>query len=131
MDQQELNGKFLILGSASKVLIKQSSESLAGRISYHEIGPLILQEILPDIAWHKHWMNGGYPKSILHDDNEESFEWRLNYIRIFRQRDLSQIGFFVSSTIIERFWKMLAHCHGQIINYSSLGNSLGGITPYY
>jgi len=125
VDENERNGQFLILGSASRDLIHQSSESLAGRIAYLEITPFSYGELPGTISLEDHWVRGGYPRSILQADAEESFEWRLNYIKTFLERDIPQLGFSIPAKTLERFWTMLAHTHGQIINYSNLGKALG------
>lgn len=114
--------KFLILGSASRDLIQQSSESLAGRISYIELTPLSLKEAAGDL--HTHWIRGGFPKSYLAQEDKTSEEWRLNYIKTFLEQDLFMLGLSISPTVMQRLWTMLAHYHGQIVNYSELGQSL-------
>jgi uncharacterized protein len=128
IDEQERNGQFIILGSASPDLIRQSSETLAGRISHLELTPFLLGEVanatdLPMLR--KHWLRGGFPRSYLMSDDRGSFEWRLDFIRSFLERDIPQLGFRVPAKTLERFWKMCAHLHGQILNSSKLGESLG------
>jgi uncharacterized protein len=125
VDESDKNSQFLILGSASRDLIKQSSETLAGRISYIEITPFHFLELDEIVKQEDHWLKGGYPRSILQEDLEESFDWRENYIKTFLERDIPQLGFSIPAKTLERFWQMLAHTHGQIINYSNLGKSLG------
>lgn len=124
IDERERNGQFLVLGSASPELIKQSSESLAGRISYIELTPLILKE-LGASSLRALWLRGGFPRSYLAPDDKTSFEWRLDFIRTFLERDLPQLGFSLSAKVIERFWRLCAHSHGQLLNQSKLGSSLG------
>ncbi len=125
IDDAGTNGQFLILGSASRDLIKQSSETLAGRIAYLEITPFDLLEVCEEgYSANEHWFKGGYPKSLLQEDLGESIEWREDYIRTFLERDLPQLGFNIPATTLDRFWRMLAHCHGQLVNYSTLGKSL-------
>lgn len=124
IDRNKTNGQFLILGSASRDLIKQSSESLAGRISYIEITPFTQQEI-PFLEKREHWLRGGYPRSILPDNNETSIQWREDYIRTFLERDIPQLGFQIPAHTLGRFWRMLAHSHGQILNSSKLASSMG------
>ena len=125
VDENNKNFQFLILGSASRDLIRQSSESLAGRIAYLEISPFLFNEMPDNIEPEEHWLKGGYPKSILQKDSEESYSWRENYIKTFLERDIPQLGFSIPAKTLERFWTMLAHNHCQILNYSSLGKSLG------
>lgn len=124
IDRNKINSQFLILGSASRDLIRQSSESLAGRLSYIEITPFLQSEI-PFIALDKHWLRGGYPRSILAEDSEISFQWREDYIRTFLERDIPQLGFQIPANTLSRFWRMLAHSHGQILNASKLAGSMG------
>ena len=116
------NKQFLILGSASGSLLRQSSESLAGRIDYIELTPFNLIEV-ENIE--KLWLRGGFPKSYLAKNYEQSLKWRKNYITSFIERDLPALGLSLNSTNMRRLWMMLAHCHGQLLNYSDLGRSLG------
>ncbi|MDP2193991.1 MAG: ATP-binding protein [Alphaproteobacteria bacterium] len=113
--------KFLILGSASQDLIQQSSETLAGRIAYLELPPFQLDEI-DDL--NKHWIRGGFPISFLAMTDTQSEKWRVNYIKTFLERDLSQMGFQIAPQNMRRLWNMLAHYHGQIANLSELSRSL-------
>ena len=125
VDERGQNGQFLILGSASRDLIRQSSESLAGRIAHLEMTPFHFSEIHHLTSATEHWTKGGYPKSLLQQEAGESVAWRVDYIKTFLERDLPQLGFSVPAITLERFWKMLAHSHGQVVNYSNLGKSLG------
>ncbi|MBP7190496.1 MAG: ATP-binding protein [Rickettsiaceae bacterium] len=113
--------QILILGSASSELIKQSSETLAGRISYIEMNPFSLKEV-GDI--NKLWQRGGFPKSFLAQSDKVSNEWRKNYIRTFLEKDIRNLGFDISAQTMRRFWYMLAHYHGQIFNASEIGRSI-------
>lgn len=115
--------KYLILGSASRDLIQQSSETLAGRIGYIEVTPFQLQEI-PD-SQTLLWKRGGFPKSYLAETDELSFKWRLDYIQTFLEQDIPNLGISIPPAELRRFWAMLAHYHGGILNYSELGRSLG------
>lgn len=118
------NIKFLVLGSASKDLIKQSSETLAGRIGYIELTPLVLSESeFLDID--NLWVRGGFPLSYLADNDELSFLWRQNYVKTFLERDIPRLGFSIPTIQLRRFWMMLCHYHGGIFNSSELGKSLG------
>lgn len=114
--------KYLILGSSSRDLIRQSSESLAGRIGYVELTPFMFEETgnLPIL-----WNRGGFPKSYLAQSDAASTEWRTSYITSFLERDLAALGFNISPQEMRRLWSMLAHYHGNILNYSELGRSLG------
>lgn len=112
---------FLILGSASQELIKQSSETLAGRISYIEMTPFQLSEVEEE---QKLWVRGGFPKAFLSPNIEISFDRRKNFIRDFLEEDIPTLGFQSSPQLIRRFWNMLAHYHAQIFNASEIGGSL-------
>lgn len=115
------NRRYLILGSASRDLIHQSSETLAGRIGYIELTPFQLTECFDQ---DRLWKQGGFPKSYLQEDTPLSWAWRKQYISTFLERDLPNMGFPVSSQDMRRLWTMLAHYHGNIMNYSELGGSL-------
>lgn len=115
IDENKRNGQFLLLGSASPNLLKQSLESLAGRIAYLELTPFLYQELIHDDnmkVLRKLWLTGGFPRSYLAVDQRESFEWRSNFIKTFLERDIPQLGFKIPSKQIERFWMMCAHVHG-------------------
>jgi predicted AAA+ superfamily ATPase len=120
-DQHEKGRKFLILGSASRDLIRQSSETLAGRIGYIELPPFSLIETKNEKTL---WLRGGFPPSYLAETDEISFAWRQAYIKTFLERDIPQLGFQIPSEHIRRFWLMLSHYHGQILNSSELARSL-------
>jgi len=128
IDRQGTNGQFLILGSASPDLIRQSSETLAGRIAYLELTPFLLSEIdgrtAPD-RLRQLWLRGGFPRSLLAKDEAESFDWRQDFIRTFLERDIPSLGVNIPARRLERFWQMCAHVHGQLLNRSKLGDSLG------
>lgn len=114
--------KFLLLGSSSRELIGQSSESLAGRVAYVELPPFNLLEV-PD--FYKLWMRGGFPKSYLAQTDRDSFVWRNHYIRSFLEQDIPAMGLSVNISILRQFWEMLSHYHGQIFNSNEIGQSLG------
>jgi len=127
IDTRGRNGQFLILGSAGRDLIRQSSESLAGRIAYLDLNPFLLFEIE---AAHKGdirelWLRGGFPRSYLATNDDISFEWRQDFIRTFLERDIGMLGFRMSPARLGRFWKMCAHIHGSLLNASKLADSLG------
>jgi len=124
VDEWNKNGSFLILGSASRDLLQQSSESLAGRISYKKLTPFLWKELNGKYSIEKYYAQGGFPRSILANDNESSFEWRENFISTFLERDLLFWRGFTPATM-RRLWQMLAHVNGQTIDYSRLAKSLG------
>ena len=124
IDQRKRNGQFLILGSASRDLIQQSSETLAGRIAFLDITPFDIEETGKG-KFHRHWLRGGYPRSFLAKNDNLSLDWRYNYIRTFLERDIPQMGFNIPAKTLERFWKILSHSQGQTLNSSKLGDILG------
>jgi predicted AAA+ superfamily ATPase len=116
--------KFVILGSASRDLIRQSSESLAGRIAYFQLGGFHLSDIDPGnikILWQR----GGLPRSFLAASYNESLLWRNQYVTTFLERDIPQLGITIPARTLRRFWTMLSHYHSQILNYAELGRSFG------
>jgi predicted AAA+ superfamily ATPase len=128
MDENKRNGQFIILGSASPDLIKQSSETLAGRIAYFELTPFLLKEVPEEQSvktLRRLWLRGGFPRSYLAANEQESFEWRLDFIRTFLERDIPQLGFRTPAKTIARFWSICAHLHGQLLNSSKVGESMG------
>ncbi len=128
IDRDGRPNRFLILGSASPELLRQTSESLAGRISFVELTPFSLSEINPRAEtpiMRTHWLRGGFPRSFLADGEGESYEWRLDFIRTFLERDIPQFGINIPARRLERFWRMCAHGHGQLLNRSKLGESIG------
>lgn len=110
------------MGSASRDLIQQSSETLAGRIGYIELMSFSLLETKNS---EQLWLRGGFPKSYLAKTDIDSYNWRLAYISTFLERDIPNLGFQIPAQQMRRFWLMLAHYHGQIFNASELGRSLG------
>ncbi len=120
IDKDRRPGRFLILGSASRDMIKQSSESLAGRIAYIDLTPFRLTEVAGHVTWTDIWLRGGFPLSALAHDDEDSFDWRLDFIRTFLERDIPGLGFMIPIPVMERLWRLLAHYHGQTINYQKL-----------
>ncbi len=134
IDQRRRKGlrscQFLILGSASLDLIRQSSESLAGRIAYEELsGFNILEVDLVEDRPEKLWLRGGFPDSFLASTDKSSMTWRGNFITTYLERDISQIAQFVPANRLRRLWTMLAHQQGQLINLSKLGASLDLTSP--
>lgn len=121
IDRHKEKQKYLILGSASRDLIQQSSETLAGRIGYLEITPFSMGEA-EDMK--KLWIRGGYPLSYLADSEDHAINWIKNYVTTFLERDIPNLGFTISPSLLRRFWMMIAHYHGNILNLSELGRSL-------
>jgi hypothetical protein len=120
-------GQFLLLGSASIDLLQQSAETLAGRISYIELTPFLLAEVsglAPD-ASQSLWVRGGFPDSFLADTETESFEWRAAFIQTYLERDVPALGPRIPSETLHRFWQMLAHNQGQMLNAAQLAAGLG------
>ena len=122
VDNPNLKQRFLILGSASRDLIKQSSETLAGRIGYLELTPFTLQETH---STENLWIRGGYPRSFLAESEEVSAAWREAFIKTYLESDIPALGIEIPPANLRRFWMMLTHYHGNIFNASELGRSLG------
>jgi uncharacterized protein len=123
-DRPRTPARFLILGSAAPELLRQGSETLAGRIAFHELSGFDLAEIGAENL-ERLWLRGGFPDSYLARTEASSVKWRRDFIRTFLQRDLPALGVHIPSATLGRFWTMLAHYHGQIWNASELGASLG------
>ena len=123
-DRPRNRTRFLILGSASPDLLRQGSETLAGRIVYHELGGLSLEEVKPANR-DRLWLRGGFPRSYLARSEGASDEWRRAFLKTFLERDLPQLGITVGATTLRRFWTMLAHYHGNIWNSSEFARSFG------
>ena len=123
-DRPKTLARFLILGSASRDLIRQGSETLAGRIGFMEVTPFTLPEV-GVVEVEKLWLRGGFPLSFLAASDADSAQWREFYIRTFLERDIPALGIQIPPTALRRFWMMLAHYHGQVFNASDLGRSLG------
>jgi predicted AAA+ superfamily ATPase len=123
-DRPDSDCRFLVLGSASRELLRQSSESLAGRIAFYVLPGLTLAEVGPS---HRDalWLRGGFPRSFTAEDEEVSLNWRRNFIKTFLEQDLPQLGIRTPAATIRRFWTMTAHYHGQVWNASELGRALG------
>ncbi len=120
IDKDRRPGRFLILGSASRDLIRQSTESLAGRISYTDLTPFLLKEIANVSSWSDLWLRGGFPESLLSENDSDSFDWRINFIRTFMERDIPGLGLNIPVPVMERLWLLLAHYHGQTLNHQKL-----------
>ncbi len=130
IDNNRMPGSFLILGSASRDLIKQSSETLAGRIVFHELTPFTLDEVGGSGKNVKRlWECGGFPESYLTKDTNSSYLWREAFIRTYLERDIPQLGIHIPSPQLKRFWTMIAHNHGQLFNANQLAKGLGVSAP--
>jgi uncharacterized protein len=115
---------YVILGSASRELIRQSSETLAGRIGYHYMHGFNIEEVGSENI-DKLWLRGGFPRSFLSQNDEASMLWRNNFITTFLERDIPQLGINIPAHTLRRFWIMLSNYNGQIINFSELSRSFG------
>lgn len=130
VDEHRRPGRFLILGSASRDLLRQSPESLAGRIRYRELTPFRLPEILAaGYDLDRHWMRGGFPESFLATRDAQSLRWRRDFLRTFLERDVPSFGIEVRIPLFERFVGMLAHLHGQLLNWSRLAEAAAISVP--
>lgn len=123
-DRPNLPARFLILGSASPQLVRGTSESLAGRVAFHDLcgfGPVdVGMDALDDL-----WIRGGFPRAFLAENSQTSAEWRRDFIRTFLDRDIPQLGITIAPATLRRFWTMIAHVHGRIWNASELGRAFG------
>ncbi|MGB4115853.1 MAG: ATP-binding protein [Polaromonas sp.] len=138
IDAQRSAGRFLLLGSASGKLLRQSAESLAGRVSYLELQPLLADELLEVspktqsdeglLALQRLLLRGGFPLAYTASSDARSMQWRQDMIQTFLQRDLPQLGVTIAATTLHRVWRMLAHNHGQIFNAAQIGQALGGVS---
>jgi len=124
VDRTENSARFLILGSASPDLVKNVSESLAGRVEFIELSGFDIRETGAD-SRQPLWLRGGFPRSFLADSDDDSLAWREGFIQTFLERDIPQLGITIPSTAMRRFWTMLAHYHGQLWNASEFARSMG------
>jgi predicted AAA+ superfamily ATPase len=131
IDQRRRGGRrsrpFLLLGSASMDLLQQSAESLAGRIAYQELAPFSVTEVskTKDVSTDRLWTRGGFPDGYLAESDEASFAWRTAFIQTYLERDVPALGPRIPSETLRRYWQMLAHNQGQMLNASQLANGLG------
>lgn len=121
-------GRFLLLGSAAPGLLRQSGESLAGRVAYLELEPLTIDEVPPDEG-ERLWVRGGFPLSFLAENDRASTAWRQDFIRTYLERDVPQLGSRLPAETLRRFWTMLAHRQGSGFNASDLARSLDLSAP--
>jgi predicted AAA+ superfamily ATPase len=127
IDVDRRPGRFLLLGSASGELLRQSAQSLAGRVSFVELTPFLAEEVVSDLLeLQQLWLRGGFPLSWLASSDEASMQWRQDFIRTFLLTDLAQMGVRIPAEALRRFWTMLAYLQGELFNASQLGQSLGG-----
>ena len=124
IDRDRRPGRFLLLGSASGPLLRQSHESLAGRIAELELTPFLLTEVAQTATWQRLWLRGGFPESLLSDTDEDSIDWREDFIRTFLGRDIAGLQLGLPLPLMERLWRLLAHSQGQTLNASRLAGLL-------
>ena len=124
VDKNRHPGRFILLGSASPELIRDSSESLAGRAVYFELPTFRLEEIEPVSDYRQHWLRGGFPNSLLAASDADSLEWRENFIKTYLERDLPLLGLRADPMLVRRLWTMVAHSHGNLLNLDALAGSL-------
>jgi len=124
VDRPDQTTRFLILGSASPGIIRNASESLAGRVEFIDLNGFDLAEV-GESNWQLLWSRGGFPRSYLAEQNVDSLSWREGFIRTFLERDIPQLGISIPAVAMRRFWTMLAHYHGQTWNASELGRAMG------
>ncbi len=123
IDRDRRPGRFLILGSASRDLIRQSSETLAGRIAYVPLTPFLLPEVSSRGPLWDLWSRGGFPESLLASDDVQSAAWRRDFTQTFLERDIPALGFSIPMPVMDRLWRLLAHYHGQTANFSKLAEA--------
>jgi predicted AAA+ superfamily ATPase len=131
IDQEARDAQFLLLGSASPLMLQQSSESLAGRLGLLHMSGLTLPEITTpqDAASSKLWLRGGFPRAFLATSDAAAFRWLRDYLSLVIERDLPQLGLNVATPVMQRFWRILAHYHAQIWNAADPARALGVSQP--
>lgn len=128
IDQDRHAGRFLLLGSSSPLLMQHSSESLAGRTRYRELFPFTINEV-PENSLDELWLRGGFPEAFLSKGDEDAIDWYAHFARSYATRDMALLGLSMPPAQIERLLQMLAHTHGNMINYSNLAKSMGVSVP--
>jgi len=131
IDRNRVPGRFLLLGSASQDLIRSGTETLAGRIHYIEMTPFLYRELInnpetgsdPELIRTRHWLQGGFPPAFL-QELKISSQWRMDFIQTFLSRDIPSFGSGVPAPALHRFWRMLSHYHGSVLNASKIAQSL-------
>lgn len=129
IDAQRTAGRFLLLGSASPDLLKRSSETLAGRIVFNELSPLLFSEVHPAISYEKHWLRGGYPEALKQKNTALWNTWHASFLRTYVEKDLPALGLASPALTITRLFQMLAYNQGQILNKSEYAMALGISVP--
>jgi uncharacterized protein len=125
VDEQRTPGRFLILGSASPGILRESSESLAGRIAYSELTPFSLREVDDVVSMEQHWLRGGFPEPLLVDNERIVWRWLDNFLNTFLERDLRILGYEIAPEAMRRTLQMLTSFHGNLLNISEISRSLG------
>lgn len=125
IDRDRRPGRFILLGSASPELIRDTSESLAGRVDYFELTPFLREEIAAVSDYRTHWIRGGFPESVLAPDDRRSAQWRQNFIQTYLERDLPLLGLRADPIVVGKLWTMVAYNHSQLLNMEALAGSLG------
>ena len=128
LDGLDYRARFLILGSASPILLNEATESLAGRVGIVNLTGFTLDEV-QNWDWQILWFRGGFPRSFLANNDDGSVLWRRNFVRTFLERDIPQLGINVPATTLRRFWLMIAHYHGQVWNAAEFARALGTNEP--
>lgn len=129
VDQKREPARFLLLGSASPELLRHSSETLAGRIVYHQLHPLDIQEVPESVSQIDLWVKGGFPSMVTSSSKSLAQKWMDNFISTYLNRDLLQLGLNASPKVIRNLWTMMAHLNGQLLNTTTIANSLGVTSP--
>ncbi len=124
VDAKRVPARYIVLGSASPHLIRDSSETLAGRIAYEELSPFNITELANENDIYSHWFTGGFPDAFLAPDSSLSKKWLSNFVQTYIQRDLPMLGLNINPNLIQKLWTMLAHLHASILNMNNLGKSL-------
>jgi predicted AAA+ superfamily ATPase len=128
IDQHRVSARFILLGSASPELIRDSSESLAGRVAYYQLYPIQLSEFNVH-NFQELWLKGGFPNALLTKNNDTSMLWRQNFIKSYLERDLPLLGLNANAVMLRRLWEILAHQNGQLLNISAISKALGLSVP--
>ncbi len=129
IDDRARAGQFIILGSASEDLLRQSSETLAGRLIYQELTPFLFSEVETMVPLRDLWLKGGFPGSLFASEFTMSYSWRHSFIQTFLEKDIPQLGLRLSPLMLRRFFQMSAHNHGQLFNANKLSQALGVSSP--